>query len=152
MKAYLFVLLIAPAMSGMVSAQSVTYEIEPSHTYPSFEADHMGISVWRGKFNKTAGKIVMDKAAGTGTVEITIDPASVDFGHEQMNTVAKGPELFDIAKYPQASYKGKMTGFDQGVPSRVVGDLTLHGVTKPVLLTINQGVLQLVASNWFTAI
>ena len=138
MKVHLFVLLMASAMSGLVSAQSAIYDIEPSHTYPSFEADHMGLSLWRGKFNKTAGKIVIDKTSGTGTVDITIDPASVDFGHEQMNSVAKGPELFDIAKYPQAIYKGKITGFDKGVPSRVVGDLTLHGVTKPVILTIKQ--------------
>ncbi|HEY9101083.1 YceI family protein [Chitinimonas sp.] len=117
-------------------AAPVVYEIDPAHTYPSFEADHMGVSVWRGKFNSSKGKVVLDKAAGSGTVDIQIDPASVDFGHEQMNKVAKEAELLDVARFPTARYQGKLAGFVAGAPTRVEGELTLHGMTRPVNLTI----------------
>lgn len=114
-----------------------TYNIEPSHTYPSFEADHMGgVSVWRGKFNKTSGTVTVDKAAKTGTVDITVDIDSVDYGFDLMNTKAKSEELFDVAKFPTATYKGKLAGFKNGAPTKVLGDLTLHGVTKPVELKV----------------
>ena len=106
---------------SVASAAPVVYDIDPNHTYPSFEADHMGISVWRGKFNKSAGKVTVDKTAGQATLEVTVDTASVDFGLEQMNKVAKSADLFDTAKYPQATYKGKLEGFADGAPTRVVG-------------------------------
>ena len=114
-----------------------TYKIDPGHTYPSFEADHFGgLSNWRGKFEKTEGTIVVDRAAKTGTVDITIDANSLDFGHAKMNEHAKGPDMFDVAKYPTANYKGKIV-FKGDVPASVNGELTLHGVTKPVTLQIN---------------
>lgn len=130
-------LLIALAAAGGAHAAPATYTVDPTHTYPSFEADHMGMSMWRGKFNKSAGTITLDKAAGSGTVDVTIDVTSIDYGLDIMNAEARGPDLFDTAKYPQAHYKGRLDGFSNGAPSRVVGELTLHGVTKPVNLTIN---------------
>ncbi|WP_266172148.1 YceI family protein [Dyella subtropica] len=131
--------LMAVAVGGMsdVHASEATYSIDPAHTYPSFEADHFGgMSTWRGKFNRSSGKVTLDKAAGTGSVDITVDASSVDFGLEKLNEVARGPELFDVAKYPTAVYKGKLTDFVNGAPTKVVGELTLHGVTKPLELTI----------------
>ena len=114
-----------------------TYKVDPGHTYPSFEADHFGgLSNWRGKFDKTEGSIVVDRAAKTGSVDITIDANSLDFGHAKMNEHAKGPDMFDVAKYPNATYKGKIV-FKGDAPSTVDGELTLHGVTKPVTLHIN---------------
>lgn len=128
---------LAVLASGIANAATVTYDVDPEHTYPSFEADHMGgLSVWRGKFNKSSGKVTLDKAAGTGTVGVTIDVASLDFGHDTLNEHAQGPELFDATKYPQATYKGRLEGFVDGEPTRVAGELTLHGVTRPVELEI----------------
>jgi polyisoprenoid-binding protein YceI len=124
---------------GGVSAAPITYELDPNHTYPSFEGDHLGgVSVWRGKFNKSSGKATLDKTAGTGTVDVTIDVASVDFGHQEMNEHALKPDFFDVAKYPTATYKGTLTAFENGAPTAVDGELTLHGVTKPVSLKINK--------------
>jgi polyisoprenoid-binding protein YceI len=125
------------ALCGSVWAAPVDYNIDPEHTYPSFEADHMGLSVWRGKLNKTTGMVTLDKVAGRGTVEVVIDLASIDFGHDKLNEWARSPEFFDITKYPQASYKGKLAGFAKGAPTRVAGELTLHGMTKPLALKIN---------------
>jgi len=134
-KHLLAALLALPAAA--VIAAPTTYQIEPTHTYPSFEADHMGgLSVWRGKFNKTSGSVTFDKAAQQGTVDITVDIDSIDYGFDLMNTKAKSEELFDAAKYPTATYKGKLAGFKKGVPTKVIGDLTLRGITKPVQLNI----------------
>lgn len=123
---------------GSATAAEVVYEIDPMHTYPSFEADHMaGISVWRGKFNRSSGKVVLDKEAGTGSVDIVIDTTSIDFGLEEMNEHAHTPDLLDTGKYPQATYRGTFADFADGKPARVVGELTLHGVTRPVELKVD---------------
>jgi polyisoprenoid-binding protein YceI len=125
-------------MAGAALADPVTYTVDPGHTYPSFEADHFGgLSVWRGKFDKSSGTIVIDKAKGSGTVEVTVDTASIDFGHPKLNEHAKSAEMFDVAKYPTATYKGTLTNFKNGAPTQVDGQFTLHGVTKPLTLTIN---------------
>ena len=121
------------------SAEPVTYRMDPNHTHPSFEADHMGgLSTWRGKFNKSSGTVVMDQAAKTGTVEVTIGVGSIDFGNDELNEHARGPDMFDVAKYPTAVYKGKLTDFEDGKPGKVVGTLTLHGVTKPLTLELDE--------------
>ena len=133
-------ILCALAASATAAVASpVTYKVDPEHTYPSFEADHFGgMSVWRGKFTGTAGTIVLDREAQTGTVDVTIDTNTINLGHEKLHTHLKGTDagMFDVAKYPTATYKGKLAKFKDGAPTEVQGDLTLHGVTKPVTLTI----------------
>lgn len=126
-------------VAGSALADPVTYNIDPAHTYPSFAADHFGgLSVWRGKFDRSSGTIVIDKGAGTGTVEITVDTSSIDFGMPKLNEHAKSAEMFDVQKYPTATYKGTLTNFKNGAPTQVRGELTLHGVTRPLNLTIDQ--------------
>lgn len=123
--------------SGAAHAAAATYVIDPMHTYPSFEADHFGgLSTWRGKFDRTSGKVTLDKAASTGSVDITVDAASVDFGLDAMNEKARSNELFDVSKYPTATYRGTLGGFVNGAPTKVEGSLTLHGVTRPLELAI----------------
>ena len=124
-------------VAGSALAESVTYQVDPAHTYPSFEADHFGgVSVWRGKFDKSSGTIVIDSEKGTGTVEVTVDTASIDFGMPKLNEHARSAEMFDVQKYPTATYKGTLSGFKNGAPTKVVGELTLHGVTHPQTLTV----------------
>jgi|SRR5688500_8411620 len=130
--------IVASCLLPVISqAAPVTYKVDSKHTYPSFEADHFGgMSVWRGKFNKTSGSITLDAAAKTGSIDITIDAESVDTGQDDLNKHLKSAEFFDVAKFPTATYKGKFTKFADGKPSEVTGELSLHGVTKPVTLTI----------------
>ena len=123
--------------SGNVLSAPVNYTIDPTHTYPSFEADHMGISVWRGKMTKNSGTVVLDNAAGTGTVEITIDLASIDFGLPAMNAWATGKDFFNVKKSRRAIYKGSLEKFVDGSPTQVSGALTLNGHTHPVNLNIH---------------
>jgi polyisoprenoid-binding protein YceI len=124
------------AASSVPLAAPVEYAIDPEHTYPSFEADHMGLSIWRGKFNKTSGKVTMDRAAGTGTVEIAIETASIDFGHPKVAENMLAPEQLDAKKYPTITYKGSLERFVKGAPTEVRGELTMRGVTQPVALKI----------------
>ena len=131
-------LAVASLTVGSAFAAPVTYQIDPAHTYPSFEADHFGgMSVWRGKFDSSSGTIVLDRQAGTGSVEITVDTSSIDFGQAKLNEHAKSAEMFDVQKYPTAVYKGTLANFKNGAPTEVHGELTLHGVTRPLNLTIN---------------
>lgn len=125
------------ASIGVAHAAPVVYTIDPSHTYPSFEADHMGgVSLWRGKFNRSSGTVTLDKAAGTGSVDVTVDIARVDFGHDKMNEHAVKSDMLDAAQFPNATYKGTLEGFKDGAPTRVDGQLSLHGVTQPLTLDI----------------
>jgi polyisoprenoid-binding protein YceI len=125
------------AYAGTALAKPVTYVCDPRHTYPSFSADHFGgLSVWRGKFTQSACTIVLNRQQQTGTVEVTVQTSSVDFGMPQLNEHAVGPELFDATKYPTATYKGTLADFVDGKPTKVVGNFTLHGVTHPLTLTI----------------
>ncbi len=124
--------------AGTTSAFAQTYYIDPGHTYPSFEADHMGISVLRGKFTKTSGTVTLDRAAKTGALDIAIDANSLDFGHAKLNEHAKSPDMFNVEKFPTIIYKSKSIQFDGDKPVAVEGELTLLGVTKPVTLTINK--------------
>jgi polyisoprenoid-binding protein YceI len=129
---------IAALIGSSAFAAPVTYTLDPSHTYPSFEADHFGgLSVWRGKFDTTSGKVVYDKDAKAGSIDVTVDMSSINFGMPKLNEHAKSPELFDVAKFPTAVYSGKFTKFNGESPTEAQGTLTMHGVTKPVTLTIN---------------
>jgi polyisoprenoid-binding protein YceI len=131
-------LALASLAAGAALAAPVTYQVDPAHTYPSFEADHFGgMSVWRGKFDRSSGTIVLDREAGTGTVDISVDAASIDFGQAKLNEHAKSAEMFDVQKYPTATYQGKLADFKNGSPTEVRGELTLHGVTRPLNLKIN---------------
>jgi len=129
---------MAALMCAAAFAAPVTYTLDPAHTYPSFAADHMGgLSVWRGKFDSTSGKVVYDKAAKSGSIEVTVDMSSINFGMPKLNEHAKSAEIFDVAKYPTATYAGKFTKFNGASPTEAEGTLTMHGVTKPVTLKID---------------
>jgi len=126
------------SIAVVATAAPTTYNVDPDHTHPSFDVDHFGgLSVWRGNFKKTTGKVTLDTAAKTGTVDVIIDTASIDFAHDKLNEHVSGPEMLNVAQFPTAEYKGTLGGFTNGAPTTVSGNLTLHGVTKPVTLKIN---------------
>ncbi|MBQ5950161.1 YceI family protein [Massilia sp. ST3] len=126
------------ALGASAAFAADTYKIDPNHTYPSFEADHAGLSLWRGKFNKSEGTVVLDRAAKVGSLDITVYIDSIDFGHDKLNEHAKKEDIFDAAKFPTATFKSTAVKFNGDVPASVDGELTLRGVTKPLTLTINR--------------
>ena len=126
-------------LAGYAAAAPQTYSIDSNHTYPTFEADHLGgVSFWRGKINSTSGTVVLDKEAGTGNVDVTMDMTTLDFGHQGLNDHAQTPDLFDTAQFPTATYTGRLVDFRNGAPTAVDGTLTLHGVSQPVRLSIER--------------
>lgn len=130
--------MLATASSAALAAPA-TYKIDSSHTYPSFEADHMGgLSTWRGKINSTSGTVIFDSETGNGTVDVKMDMSSIDFGNEKLNEHAKSPDIFNVAKFPAATFTGKLSGIRDGRPTEVDGTLEMHGVSKPVTLKINR--------------
>jgi polyisoprenoid-binding protein YceI len=125
---------IGPALAAAAPA---TYTMDPDHTHPSFEVDHMGgLSVWRGNFKHTTGTVVLDKEAKTGSVDVTIDLTTVDMAHDKLSAGVAGPGGFNTAKYPTAHYTGTLGDFVDGAPTTITGQLDLHGVTKPLKLKI----------------
>ena len=130
-------LILVPFLLVTTCVSAQVYNIDPSHTYPSFEADHMGLSVWRGKFTKSSGKIVLDRQSKTGgSVEISIDASTVDFGHAKMNEKARGDEMFNVAKYPTVTFKSTALRFEGDKLVAVEGEMTMLGITKPLSLTL----------------
>ncbi|HEX5056201.1 MAG TPA: YceI family protein [Gammaproteobacteria bacterium] len=127
---------VLSVIAGGAGAAPEKYTLDPSHTYPSLEFPHMGLSMWRGKFNQTSGSVTLDQAAHTGKVEIEVIMSSIDFGHDEMNEHARSADWLDVEKFPTMNYKGKLI-FDGDIPSAVDGQLTLKGITKPLRLKIN---------------
>ena len=133
----LMMIVLLVSVAPLSFGKPVTYEIDPNHTFPAFEADHMGgLSLWRGKINSTSGEIILDKKNKIGSVNVVMEMLSIDFGHDEMNKRAKSDDMFDIEEFPQASYEGKLINFQDGAPTKVEGELTLHGITKNVDLEI----------------
>lgn len=126
----------AIALATFAAPAADHYTIDPMHTYPSLEFSHMGISVWRGRFNQSSGKVVLDRAARTGTVDIRVETASIDFGLDKMNAFARTADWLNVDGFPAMTYKGVIR-FTGDKPSGVDGQLTLLGVTKPVTLKMN---------------
>ena len=92
-------------------ADPATYNIDPSHTFPAFEADHQGgLSIWRGKINQSSGTVILDKEAETGTIDVVFEMASIDFGHDGMNRVAV-ESILHVDEFPTANYQGSLVNF-----------------------------------------
>ncbi|NML26908.1 YceI family protein [Zoogloea dura] len=129
-------LAIAATLSTAAFAAPETYTIEGTHTFPRFEYSHFGYSTQLSRFDKTTGTITLDKAAKTGSVDVTIDTTSVNTGYPLFNQHIQGEDFFDTATYPTITYKSTKVNFDGDKPTSIEGNLTVKGVTKPVTLTV----------------
>ena len=124
------------AFSAAAVAAPETYNIDPGHTAPRFEYSHLGYSNQLHRFDKTSGKIVLDRAAHTGSVDVSIDTKSVNTGLALFNGYIQGEDYFDTAKYPTITFTSTKVRFDGDKPVAVDGNLTIKGVTRPVTLTV----------------
>ena len=113
-----------------------TWNIDTSHTQTGFSVKHFMLSTVRGDFDKTTGTAVIDDADVTrSTVEVTIDVTTISTRDAKRDAHLKSPDFFDVAKYPTATFKStKVEKAGEGL--KVTGDLTMHGVTKPVVLDV----------------
>ena len=122
--------------AGAALAAPETYVLDANHSYPRFSYSHFGYSTQLSRFDKTSGKIVFDKAAKTGAVDVVIDTRSVNTGSSVFNEHIQGEDFLDTAKYPTATFKSTKVVFDGDKPASIEGNLTLKGVTRPVTLTV----------------
>ena len=124
----------ATAVVGSVSAQAATYNIDPTHTFVTFEVTHFGTSTNRGRFDKKEGTVQFDRAAKTGKVELTIQADSINTGTEAFIAHLKKPDFFDAAKHQTMQFTADKFSFNGDKVSEVTGSLTMLGKTVPVVL------------------
>jgi polyisoprenoid-binding protein YceI len=131
----LFLSLMLVGSIGAAQAAGTTYNIEPTHTQVLFSYSHFGFSNITLRFDKVEGSIVYDAAApAKSSVTVTIPTASVNTGVAKFDEHIKSPDFFDVAKYPAATFKStKVVAAGKG-KLQVTGDLTIHGVTKSVVM------------------
>lgn len=127
--------MIAPSAA---SAAETRYRIESSHSYAEFAVLHLGLATARGKFTQVTGTIALDSGAGTGHVEVSLAADSVATGDATLDRVLRGIEFFNAEEFPALSFVGEKFEFAQGKLQRVEGQLTLLGVTKPVVLVVER--------------
>lgn len=127
-------LAVAPALA---LAAPTSWSVDPVHSQVGFSVKHLVISNVRGEFSKYEGKVALDDADLTrSSVEATIDASSIDTRVTDRDNHLRSPDFFDVARYPSITFKSTKvakTGKDQ---LQIIGDLTLHGVTRPVVLDV----------------
>ena len=131
----LAVLSALAALSISVQAAPESFTIDSTHTFPSFSYSHFGYSVQTSRFNKTTGKVVLDKEAKTGSVDVVIDMKSVDSGSILTEHI-QGEDFLDTDNHPTATFKSTGIKFEGDKPVAVDGNLTIKGVTRPVTLAV----------------
>ena len=113
-----------------------TFVIDNNHTFPRFAYSHFGFSTQLSHFDKTSGKIVFDKEAKTGSVDVVIDTRSVNTGSSVFNEHIQAADFLDTANFPSITFKSTKVNFAGDKPSSIDGVLTIKGVSKPVTLTV----------------
>ena len=127
------VLLLA---AGIGESLADTYQIDERHTFPAFEISHLGFSVQRGRFNKTSGTVMLDSEKKSGSVAVNIDANSIDTGLSELEEKLKSDDFFNVKTFPVITYHSDSVEFSGEQPVRVMGALTLLGVTRPLNLSI----------------
>jgi polyisoprenoid-binding protein YceI len=139
------VLALALPLSALAAPES--YTVDPNHTYAHFEVEHLGVSNFRGRFDRSSGKITIDRAAKSGAVELAIETASVSTGDNvkgsrprTLDEHLRTADFFNVAEFPRMSFKSTAVKFAGDAPAEVTGNLTLLGVTKPLTLKVERWV------------
>jgi polyisoprenoid-binding protein YceI len=132
-----FVILFAALFAIPAFAVADGYIIDPTHTWPTFEINHLGYSTQRGRFNKTSGSITLDIAAKKGSVDLTIDANSLDMGFDKWDEHMKGEDFFNVAKYPTMRFTSDKLVFDGDKVVGAEGSFTLLGTTRPLTLRVD---------------
>ena len=134
----IFIFATALAMAGSASAQATTWQIDPNHTAAQFSVRHLGVSTVRGAFTKVSGSAQYDPAdPSKDTLEATIDANSVDTRVEMRDNDLRSARFFDVQKFPTITFHSKQTKVASPGKLQITGDLTIHGVTKEVVLDVD---------------
>jgi len=138
MSRYLAVITAAIALTVSAFGQAKTWQIDPNHSAAQFSVRHLGISTVRGAFTKVSGTASYDPAdPGKTTLEATIDASSIDTRVQRRDNDLRSPNFFDVAKYPTLTFKSRKVETAGAGKLKITGDLTIHGVTKEVVLDVD---------------
>ena len=124
------------AVIAIPAAAQETYVFDNAHSQPGFQVTHMGVTAQFGGFGKSTGTVTLDRAAKKGTVDVSIDAASVRTFDPRLDNAIKGEKFFNVEKFPTLTFKSTEMTFDGDKVVGVKGDLTMIGVTKPVSLAV----------------
>jgi polyisoprenoid-binding protein YceI len=127
---------LAVMMVTCGAAAEDTYKLDPVHSQPIFEVEHVGFSVQRGSFGRSAGKVTLDRVARKGTIDVTIDTTSIKTIDPRLDVIMKGENFFNVAKYPTMAFKSSSVTFEGDRVVGAQGDLAMLGVTRPVALKV----------------
>jgi polyisoprenoid-binding protein YceI len=137
--------IFAVALPLAAMAESESYTIDPTHTVPYFETDHLGFATMRGRFDRATGNFTIDRAAKTATLEISVPTTTVSTGDNDRGSRPRtrdehlrSPDFFNVAEFPTMTFKSTKVVFNGENPATVEGTLTLLGVTKPLTLTVER--------------
>lgn len=130
--------LAASLFIPFAGATAAEYTIDPAHTVVSFEVRNLGIHSQRGTFKGANGTVALDAQTGNGRIDIVVDARSIESGSPAMENFLRGRSLLDVERYPEIAYKAAHVLFVNGEPERIEGELTLHGVTRSVYLTVTR--------------
>jgi len=141
------ILAAAFALPLTAHAAPENYTVDPTHSYTYFEVEHLGVSIQRGRFDRTSGKFTLDRAAKAGAVEFAVETASVSTGDNvkgsrprTLDDHLKTADFFNVAEFPRMNFKSTGVKFAGDNPAEITGTLTLLGVTKPVTLKVERWV------------
>jgi len=133
-------MIIAMLLGSAVNVSAIaatSYSVDPRHTFPSFEINHLGFSIQRGRFDQTSGKIVLDPDSGKGNITITIETASISTGLAELEEHLRGEDFLDAARYPKITFVSDKLSFNKDQLIAADGIMTLHGISKPVHLNVD---------------
>ncbi len=136
MKKYLASLALSTALVVPAFAAD-SYTIDVKHTFPVFEVNHLGFSTQRGRFDNTSGKITLDLAGKSGSVDLTVDTTSLDMGFDTWKQHLSAEGFFNTEKFPTMTFKSNKLIFEGDKVVAAEGSFTLLGVTKPLRLTVS---------------
>jgi polyisoprenoid-binding protein YceI len=133
-----FTLLLSLTLAAAAAAQTVTWQIDPNHSAAQFSVRHLGVSTVRGAFTKVSGTAQYDTADPTkASLDATIDASSVDTRVQMRDNDLRSPNFLDVQKYPTITFKSKSAKAAGDGKLQITGDLTIHGVTKEVVLDVD---------------
>lgn len=115
---------------------AATYQLDPSHTFPQFEFDHLWFFTERGQFDRVRGRLEYDAEQRGGSLEVVIEANSLDTGNDELDVVLRGPGWFDADRHPTITFRSRRFLFEQDRLTAVDGELTMRGVTRPMRLEI----------------
>jgi polyisoprenoid-binding protein YceI len=136
MKSTYLALIIGTTLSFSATA-TTSYTVDPRHTFPSFEISHLGFSIQRGRFDQTSGKVQFDPQSTTGSINISIETASISTGLAELEKHLRGEDFLDAARYPKITFVSDKLTFNKDQLAAADGMLTLHGISKPIHLTVD---------------